>query len=303
MSELLKYVKAHVPFYQKHAGDYPELSGIDEVDRWPVFSKPELRKHAPHLVSDEVTKSNSVSFKTSGSTGAPLKGYFAKKDMQFRFQVILASMVAFGADLRKSYARFPGHDIAPKGRVYRKDLLNGHYLFSIFHLSSKTAAQYHYALKKHKVEILEGYPSVLHNLARMFQQQGLELPDLKYILTTGEKLHPYQQEDLARILDAKVFDYYGSSEGSIFAYTCPQGNIHTANTTGWLEVLDENEAPVAKGEPGNMIVTSFTGKFFPLIRYDIGDRCVVAHDQQCACGTGGMILEEILGRADRKKSS
>lgn len=296
LQALLTYIQKHVLYYREHKEEYPEISSAAELSRWPLFPKPKLRKHAAELVSDEVNDTNSVSFKTSGSTGAPLKGYFAKTDMQIRFRALLASMLEFGIDLRKPYARFPGHDIAPKGRPWRKDLLNNHLLFSIFHLSPQTAPHYHKALTKHAIEALEGYPSVLHNLARMFQQQGLETPDLKYVLATGEKLHPYQKEDMERILGVKVFDYYGSSEGSIFAYTCPQGNIHTANVTGLLEVLDEDENPVKPGEAGRMVVTSFTGTFFPLLRYDIGDRCVLAKEQQCSCGSGGTVLEEILGR-------
>lgn len=294
--ELVRYVKKHVPYFAKNADAYPEIESASELEQWPLFPKTKLRQNAADLVSDEVTDSNSVSFKTSGSTGAPLKGYFAVADMQIRFRALMASMVAFGIDFRKPYARFPGHPIAPKGRPWRKDLLNGHFLFSIFHLSPKTAPQYHKAIVKNRIEALEGYPSVLHNLARMCEQQELETPDLKFILTTGEKLHPHQKEDLERIFGAKVFDYYGSSEGSIFAYTCTEGRIHTANTTGFLEVLNEDGKPVAPGEEGSMVITSFTGRFFPLIRYEIGDRCVLSKTQQCACGTGGTVLDEILGR-------
>jgi phenylacetate-CoA ligase len=293
---LIRYVKEKVPYFAQNAADYPEITSAEELHRWPLFSKTKLRQNAEALVSDEVNDSNSIAFKTSGSTGAPLKGYFAVADMQIRFRALMASMVAFGIDLRKPYARFPGHDIAPKGRPWRKDLLNGHYLFSIFHLSPKTAPLYHQAIVANRIETLEGYPSVLHNLARMCEQQALETPDLKYVITTGEKLHPHQKEDLERIYGAKVFDYYGSSEGSIFAYTCTEGRIHTANTTGLLEVLDEQGKPVAPGEAGSMVITSFTGRFFPLIRYEIGDRCVLSEHQDCACGTGGTVLDEILGR-------
>ncbi|MFK7972299.1 MAG: AMP-binding protein [Bacteroidia bacterium] len=296
LQELLRYIKQHVPYYREHAEIYVPIRQEQDLPQWPLFQKNKLRKHAAELVSDEVTASNSVSFKTSGSTGAPLKGYFAIEDMNIRFKALLASMIAFGIDLNKPYARFPGHDIAPKGRPYRKDLLNQHLLFSIFHLSPKTAPQYHQALVKHQIEALEGYPSVLHNVARMFQQQGLETPKLKHILTTGEKLHPYQKDDLERIFGAKVFDYYGSSEGSIFAYTCTEGKLHCSNVTGLLEVLDKAGNPTPAGEAGRMIITSFTGKFFPLLRYDIGDRCIVSKEQTCACGTEGLILEEILGR-------
>ncbi|MEZ4686861.1 MAG: AMP-binding protein [Bacteroidia bacterium] len=271
---LVRYVKKHVPYFTQNAEAYPEITSADELDRWPLFPKTKLRQHSAELVSDEVSDNNSVAFKTSGSTGAPLKGYFAVADMQIRFRALMAAMVAFGIDFRKPYARFPGHPIAPKGRPWRKDLLNGHFLFSIFHLSPETVPQYHQAITQNRIEALEGYPSVLHNLARMCEQQGLKTPDLKFVLTTGEKLHPHQKEDLERIFGAKVFDYYGSSEGSIFAYTCTEGRIHTSNLTGLLEVLDKGGKAVAPGEEGNMVVTSFTGHFFPLIRYEIGDRCV-----------------------------
>src|SRR5690606_31470981 len=147
-------------------------------------------------------------------------------------------------DYSKPLARFPGADIARKGKVYRCDLINKHLLFSIYHLSNDRISEYHQALNYFKVEILEGYPSTIISLVRLLKANNLNLPSVKHVLTTAEKLLDYQREEIEDFFGLKVFDFYGSSEGSVYMFLTKEGYYLNCNQIGYFECVDENYNPV-----------------------------------------------------------
>jgi len=133
-------------------------------------------------------------------------------------------------------------------------------------------------------------------LAKLFEQHNLVITCVNTIYTTAEKLHAYQKEKIEEVFSCRVFDYYGSNEQSVFIYTCKNENLHVSNKTGCLEVLNEDGDAVKNGEVGRMIITSLTSHFMPLIRYEIGDSCIISNNQNCSCGSKGLVIDEIIGR-------
>lgn len=297
IQKLTEHAKSYTAHYKKV---FENLSKFDSIEVFkqeaPILKKQTIRTNSEEFVSTQANSWNSTNFRTSGSTGSPLKGKIKISDLQNRFIIILKSMVDFGIDFGKKYGRFPGADVADERRVYRKDLLNQHYIFSIFQLSESNVEKYYNAIQHNKIEILEAYPSVLYTLAKLFEQSGLIPNCVLYVATTAEKLHGFQKEKIEEVFSCKVFDYYGSSEQSSYIFTCSQGRMHNSNIISTLEVLDENGKEVENGEEGQMVVTSFTSTYTPLIRYEIGDRCIKSKKQRCNCGKGGLIIEEIIGR-------
>lgn len=271
---------------------------FDRFDKIPVLKKQVLRTNINDFISKKSTPNNSYSFKTSGTTGTPLKGKISNKDIRFRFEIFTKSLLEFGINYSRPVARFSGAEIGDDKNIYRKDFFNNHIFVSIYHLSAANIHKYADALNKHKIEIIEGYPSTLYSMAKFFEQNNISCPTVKYVLTTAEKLLPHQKETLERVFKTTVFDYYGSSEGSSFIFTCRQGKYHNSNQLSHLEVVDEDEKASSLGQEGRMLVTSFSSHFTPLIRYDIGDSCVLSINQNCSCGLGGIVIDEIIGRND-----
>lgn len=295
-NKLLVYAKTNSSFYAGNK-NYRKLKSLDDIASIPILEKKILRADSQKFISKEATVFNSKSFRTSGSTGTPLEGKIKTKDLQKRFDMVLSSFCDMGIDLSHGYARFPGAHISnTRDRLYRKDLLNNHYIFSIHHISQDNALRYYESIKNNGIKILEGYPSVIYALANLFSVNNYKDLNLDFFISTAEKLHPHQEEKIRDVFNCQVFDYYGSSEQSSYIFTCKEGKLHNSNVISTLEVLDERGQKVGNGEEGRMIVTSYTSSFTPLIRYNIGDRCKVAKVQSCSCGTGGVIIEEIIGR-------
>jgi phenylacetate-CoA ligase len=60
--------------------------------------------------------------------------------------------------------------------------------------------------------------------------------------------------------------------------------MHLAPEYGYLEILDENNAPVAADDEGYFVWTGFLNRAMPLVRYRIGDRGRWKLGPRCPCG-------------------
>lgn len=275
INSLIEYAVRHVPYYQENKEQYKTISSIAELDKLPILKKSSLKEHNTAFISNEKGRFNAYDFRTSGSTGTPITGAISNTDLQNRMTMFLISLKMEGIDYSRPLARFPGADVARSGKVYRRDIINEHLIFSIYHLSHERIGDYHHALNQHKIEILEGYPSTIFSLVRLLKTMGLQLPYVKHVLTTAEKLLDHQREEIEDFFGVKVFDFYGSSEGSVYMFSTKEGYYLNCNQVGYFECVDENYGPVAIGQNGRILVTSFTSHFTPLIRYDIGDYATI----------------------------
>lgn len=292
----IAYAVKHTVYYRQNKKKYSIINSLDDLTYLPILEKSYLKENTNRFYSDESNNKNSRLLSTSGSTGSPMKIKVSVNDLQKRYKLILKNMVEFGLDLTKPYARITGHDIADDNIIYRKDLFHGHYFLSAFHLSDNSISKYYNIIVQNNIEALEGYPSAIYTMVKLLIDNNYKIECIKSIYVTAEKLHKYQKELMEQYFNCRVFDYYGSNEQSPYVFTCINGKLHTADSTGIIEVVDNNDNYVPNGEVGSMLVTSFTSHFMPLIRYKIGDSCIVAIDQTCSCGNGGVIIEEIIGR-------
>ncbi|MFD0939113.1 phenylacetate--CoA ligase family protein [Pedobacter boryungensis] len=278
INNLIKYATNNVPYYIKNRADYQTIKTLNDLEKIPVLKKGTLKEHNKDFISREANRFNSYSFKTSGSTGTPIFGAIKNSELKMRSLMFLTSLKIAGINYSRPLARFPGADLARNGKVYRRDFINGHMLFSIYHLSDDKILEYFRALNDYKIEILEGYPSTLVSLVRLFKAKNLKLPNVKNILTTAEKLLDHHRQELEEFFGIKVFDFYGSSEGSVYMFSTGEGYLN-CNRVGYFECVDENFAQVKINEVGKMLVTSFSSSFTPLIRYDIGDYATIISNE------------------------
>jgi phenylacetate-CoA ligase len=177
--------------------------------------------------------------------------------------------------------------------------LNQLYLSS-YHLSAQTCASYLQALHKRRIVYLYGYASSLHSLALFIQEQRLDPPPFKIILSNAEPLYAHQRDLISRVFACPVRDTYGTSEKVCAASECEAGKMHLWPDVGVYEVLrDDADEPVKCGQTGRLVCTGLLGSDMPLIRYDVGDRVAIAPpEERCACGRTLPILLSVEGRSD-----
>ncbi len=151
-------------------------------------------------------------------------------------------------------------------------------------------------------------PSFLRMVAEKALETGFDLKacSVKKAICIGE---PIRDKTLAlnpparNIEDAwglKLYSTYGVTELSNSLCECDAGvGGHLHPDMLHLEVLDETDRPVAEGEIGEVVATTFGVGAMPLIRYRTGD-CAALFRQPCACGRDSPRLGPILGRKNQR---
>lgn len=296
LEEFLGAARESIPAYRI----LPKPSGasVEELlGNLPLQSKADFKARAAEFIDPKANVLNSVGFKTSGSTGSPLRGRIARADLRHRFLNLLAWYRELGLDANMRWARFGGMDLLgnhPVTRPDRIDWLRHHQFLSVYHISASTVESYYEALLRNRTEVLEGYPSSLSTLARLILESGLKPLRLRGVITTAETLSREQSQWMERAFGVAPVEYYGSNEMSPLLVGRPGGGLELVSGTGLVELLDEDDRPVRElGELGRMVVTSFDSHAMPLIRYEIGDLA-----EYESGGVHDLRVRRIVGRID-----
>ena len=110
------------------------------------------------------------------------------------------------------------------------------------------------------------------------------------------------RRDLESRLGVKAIDIYGLSEilGPGVACECDvaQSGLHGWEDHFLFEVIDpETLQPLAMGETGELVITTFTKEALPMIRYRTRD-ITRLNDEPCACGRTHVRIMRVTGRDD-----
>ena len=94
----------------------------------------------------------------------------------------------------------------------------------------------------------------------------------------------------------KLFSTYASTEMQTAFTECEAGRGgHHQPDLLIVELLDEQDRPVQRGEAGEVTITTLGVEGMPLLRYKTGDLCM-AHYEPCSCGRHTLRLSPVIGR-------
>jgi len=102
--------------------------------------------------------------------------------------------------------------------------------------------------------------------ARYCERRGIRFPSLKFIICSYEFVSVVHRRILQRVFGVPVFNLYGSTETGHLLMENERGEMKASLDTAFLELVNEDSRGV-----GDLIVTTFSNDFMPLLRYRIGD--------------------------------
>lgn len=144
--------------------------------------------------------------------------------------------------------------------------------------------------------VLSSTPTTLDLLSLRIDE--FRLSHLRQVVTWSETLTPSARRRITEAFRVPLLDNYASGECMFLTNGCPTApGAHVNADRVILEAVDENYQPVPAGHLGHkVLLTNLANTVQPFIRYEIGDRIVMA-TEACGCGNRMPRIEKIVGRA------
>jgi phenylacetate-coenzyme A ligase PaaK-like adenylate-forming protein len=290
VARLLSHAAMYSPYYRDQAWARSFRNGkMSEFSDLPFTHSSSVKVNTSAFYSSYVPSSDGpvIDKFTSGSIGEPAK--IKKTRTHFSINADenrrLRQGWGFGRQTGFVQTQSPPKD-GPPGEVVRSsETTNSWKIYSreprpTIELLCRTRCSHVSLYPSQAVSILELKPS---------------LDFLRLISTVGEVVPPELTKLIAGLPDCAHYDSYGSVETGIIAGKCSQcGNYHIADRHLIVEILDEDDRPVAPGGMGRVVVTPLYNLAMPLLRFELGDFAEIALDT--GCSRSRYSLTRIVGR-------
>jgi phenylacetate-CoA ligase len=142
-----------------------------------------------------------------------------------------------------------------------------------------------------------GTPSFLKIIIEKADEMGVDISCLKKAVVSGEAFFPAQKQ-LAASRGIAAFQAYGTADVGMVAYETEAREGLVLDEDLILEIVRPGtKDPVAEGEVGEVVITSFNADY-PLIRFGTGDLSAVLPGVS-PCGRTNVRIKGWMGRADQ----
>ena len=282
------------PFYKNHfekAGFDPSKDWtLEDFARVPAVSKRDLIDYNSSIHTEVATTEKTFFCETSGTSGEILT--FQRDELwdSFNRAAIWRGFSWYGVNPWDFRLYFWGYNSDWKKKLKLRIMDASVNRFRIFDYDP--ASMRKLKSKLSKVKAIEGYSSMIYELAQLNKDSNLDFSQLKMVKGTSEKVFPHYQDLALQVYGHRIINEYGSAESGIIAFECPAGNMHI-NLEG---VFVENDL-----DTGGILVTNLHSRSFPVIRYALGDQVEFAESGfECPCGRKHPVIKEVTGRIGKK---
>jgi phenylacetate-CoA ligase len=289
---MLVHAGRSVPYFAERFAevgfDPARVEGPEALAVLPILERDVVRRRWADFQSWTVADADAVFTSTSGTTGGGLpvrstpEAYartWAQQLRHWRWGGIGPDewrVTLFGAEVIPR--------LADPRRLWAYNVPERQILLSAYHLAPRNADRYRRRLETCPA-VVEGFPSILSDLAHVIGPARPGRPRARVVFTTGEACLPAMRARIAEAFGAPVLDQYGQDEKVGFVLECPAGTYHQVLEYGVLEVLDDAGHEVPPGSEGHLVWTGLVNAAMPLVRYRIGDLGTRLPDgERCPCG-------------------
>jgi phenylacetate-CoA ligase len=256
------------------------------------------------LIADEVVELEHTSGTSEERTPLLLPfGWWAEQELRaLRLNAVVADLFEQNPEARRVTLTSPvcSGDIRYTGTPARDERVIGSSLFVC--LSRYPFLWPEAELGRLAVETADWQPQFLDvdpvygvQFALYCERRRLRFPSLRFILCSYEFLSVTRRRILERVFGVPVFNLYGSTETGHLLMEDETGRMRPSLETALLELK-----PTTLDLVSELIVTTLTNPFMPLIRYRIGD--LIERRQEPAGQhyvVHGRVLESFTGPGSR----
>lgn len=273
-----------------------DIRSYSDYAALPSLTKQMIKDNPEDFISSAFARSSLKKNNSGGSTGTPLTFFHDHKIYEIMEANLMLGSSMAGWTGEETFFNFWGNPrefLKKKSFTAKlKEKIAGRIIFNSYNYNQDIIAGWVKAIQKEKRVFLYGYTTVLTDIARFIEKQGISISSVQGVLTTAEKLYSWQRELMEKSFGARVFDQYGSREVPGMACECAHGNMHQLSHSSYLEFEDD---PTVTNGSKKIIATCLTNFAMPFIRYEIGDYAR-PKEGDCPCGRGFPMMEMDIGR-------
>jgi phenylacetate-CoA ligase len=289
---LLRHAFDHCAFYRRKLsaiGMVPDdVRTPDDIARVPTTSKEEIQEWLRDLIADNVS-GPLIKDMTGGSTGSPMVFYYDEDRLDSRNAAAIRHNRWTGWDIGDKMAVLWGapRDLASgsmKARV-RDWILDRRVMLDASSIDDDRMRAFHRRLLDHQPKFVLAYANTMALFARFLRDSGLEPPQPKGIITSGEVLTAENRALIESTFGCRVYNRYGCREFAVIASECGHHRGMHINAENLL-------VDVVSGE---IVITDLKNFAMPMIRYRTRDAGAPIPGV-CDCGRGLPLLDVTGGR-------
>ena len=299
LNRLLDRLRERVPFYRERLPDR-SLDALEQLAELPLTTKDDFRDNYPYgmlaVPLAEVIRVHA----SSGTTGRPVITGYTRADLD-----------QWGECMERVYR---AGDVGPGDVVqnaYGYGLFTGGLGFhigaerigcTVVPTSSGVTQRQVWLMADLGTTVLTCTPSYALVLAEAIAaEERRPLLKLRVGFFGAEPWSDGMRRQIQYGLGLEAFDIYGLTElgGPGVAVECHEHNgLHISEDHYYAETVDpETGAPVPRGEPGELVLTSLRREASPVLRYRTRDRTVLT-EEPCPCGSPFVRMLKVHGRTD-----
>ena len=306
LKKALAYLNDNSAYYKrmfdKYEIDLSKINHIEDLVKIPFTEKKNLQLFNDDFLCCE--KSKIIDYiTTSGTLGDPVTFGCTEGDLQ---------RLAFNEHKSFECAGLkPGNIVQLMVTLDKRFMAGMAYFLGIRHLGASVIRvgngipelQWD-TIRRLRPDTIMCVPSFILRLVQYAEDHGIDYRNssIRRIIGIGEGMR--EQDFSLNLLgrrikekwDVQLFSTYSSTEmGATFAeceYGCG-GHVHPELII--VEIIGDDDLPVADGEYGEIVVTTLGVEGMPLLRFRTGD-IAAKRTEQCRCGRWSYRLTPLVGR-------
>ena len=300
LRQLLRHAEQTVPYYgevfKSLGATSDDVRSLADLEMLPVLTKDIVRERQDELLSRNFDRRSLRRLNSGGSTGVPLSFFHDANYLQLSDAATYRTleqagwrpgdMIAFFWGFNDRLNRMPVWEFEIRQRLRRM------YQFDPFQADDATMAGWARKLRQIRPAVAYGYASTLARFAEFVVETREQVPRLRGVFTTAERLYSQQRTSMQEAFGCRVFDCYGSSEIRNIANECARGRMHVNVDFVVLEL--ERSAATPDGV-APFLLTSLRSYGMPFIRYRNED-CGRLDTSSCTCGSGFPLMDLEIAR-------
>lgn len=306
LQELLQYLEANSPFYQKLFREnniqISDIQTLEDLRKIPTTSKNDIQQNNEDFFC--VPQNQIVDYSTtSGTLGDPVTFGLSENDME---------RIAYNEAVSLACAGIQKGDVVQMITTIDKRFIAGlAYLLglrkmgaSVIRMGPGIPELQWDSIFRYKPKYLITVPSFLLKMIDYAEKNGIDYKNSSVLgaVCIGESIKNQDFSDnilsqkIKEKWNIKLFSTYASTEMSTAFTECEfQIGGHQHPELIITEILDDEGNPVKDGESGELTITTLGVEALPLLRFKTGD-LVKAHYEPCLCGRNTMRLGPVVGR-------